>query len=441
MQTETIQADKAEKSKQKSQQVSQKKLELLENAPVSRAIFLLALPTMMGMAVQMLYNLTDTFFIGMTGNSLLVAGISLASPLFMILQGVGNIFAIGSASLISRQLGAKEMESAKRTSAVAFYTTLALGIVLTWLLIAFKTPLLHSVGTSDLTFSPTNDYFTIIAWFALPSVLNIALTGQMRAEGATLQATIGMSIGIVANIILDPIMILGMHMDAAGAAWATVIGHCCSLSYNLYHFMSGKSVLSIRPAHFKPSAFTYGQTLKIGAPASLSQVVMSVSMVLSNVVASGFSDAFVAGIGIFMRVGGLCLSLLFGLTMGYQPFAGYNFGAKKFSRLREGLKVTTLLSTALACVFAVLFYTRGEAIIRMFIQDPETVRAGTKLLRALVIAMPLVGLQLTLGTTFQALGQSVNAMIITLGRQCLLYLPLLYTLPRFFGETDFADAQ
>ncbi|MDR1570671.1 MAG: MATE family efflux transporter [Oscillospiraceae bacterium] len=417
------------------------RLEILETAPVAQSILRLALPTMLGMAVQMLYNLTDTFFIGKTNNPLLVAGISIVSPIFFIIQGIGNMFAIGSASLISRQLGAKENESARRTSSVAFYSTLALGALITLLLLAFRSPLLQRIGTSADTLAPANDYLTVIAWFSLPMVINIAFAGQMRSEGATMQATISMAIGIIVNIFLDPLFILAMNMGAAGAAWATVIGHLCSLVYNLYYFTSGRSMLSIRPRDCKPSLLIYSETLKIGAPAALSQVVMSASMVLSNVVASGFGDALVAGIGVYMRVGGLCLSLLMGLTMGYQPFAGYQYGARTFKRLLSGLKVTTLYATVLSCLFALMFYIWGEQLIRVFIQDPDTVEAGSMLLRALVFAMPFVGLQLTLGTTFQALGQSVNAMIITLGRQCFFYIPLLYTLPRWFGVTGFAFAQ
>ncbi len=417
------------------------KLDLMENGPVAGSIIRLALPTMLGMTVQMVYNLTDTYFIGQTNNPYLVAGISLVSPLFFVIQGIGNMFAVGSASLISRQLGAKRTEDARHTSSVAFYTTLLLGAAITVFLLLFKDDLLARIGTSADTFEAASDYFSIISLFSIPMILNIAMAGQLRSEGATLHATIGMSIGVVVNIILDPIFILHLHMNAAGAAWATIIGAVCSLAYYCFHLLFGGSMLSISFKNFKPSRLIYGETLKIGAPAALSQVVMSGSMVLSNIVASSFSDALVAGIGVYMRVGSLCLMLLMGLTMGYQPFAGYNYGAKRYKRLLSGFKATALFATALACTFALIFHFFGEQLIRLFINDPKTVEAGNMLLNALVFAMPFVGIQLSLMVTFQALGKSVNAMIITLGRQCLFYIPLLYTLPRHFGLQGFVFAQ
>ncbi|MDR1061992.1 MAG: MATE family efflux transporter [Clostridiales bacterium] len=424
------------------------KLKFMGEYPVALGIVRLALPAMLGMAVQMLYNLTDTYFIGQTNNPLIVAGISLASPLFFIVQALGNLFAVGSASLVSRQLGAGKLREARETSSVAFYTTLASGLLLTVLLLAFKDRVLGGVGTSAGTFSHANDYFTILAWFTVPMAANIAMAGLLRSEGATLHATVGMSIGLVVNVVLDPIFILGLHMDAAGAAWATVIGHLSSTAYYLWHFVARRSLLSVAPGDFRPSAAVYAETFKIGAPSALSQVVMSGSMLLSNLVASGFGgileeggDILVAGIGVYMRVGGLCLSLLMGLTMGYQPFAGFNYGAGKYRRLIRGMAATTLYATGLACAFALLFRFFGREMIRFFINDDATVAAGNMLLQALVWAMPFVGLQLTLTVTFQALGKSVSAMIITLGRQCLFYIPLLFALPRLFGVAGFVFAQ
>ncbi|MDR1531613.1 MAG: MATE family efflux transporter [Clostridiales bacterium] len=424
------------------------KLKFMGEYPVALGIIRLALPAMLGMAVQMLYNLTDTYFIGQTNDPLIVAGISLASPLFFIIQALGNMFAVGSASVISRQLGAGKVDKARETSAVAFYTTIATGLIITLVLLVFKDSVLGSVGTSPDTWGHANDYFTVIVWFSVPMAANIAMGGLLRSEGATLQATIGMSIGLIINVILDPIFILGFRLNAAGAAWATVIGHLCSSVYYLRHFIAKRSLLSIAPADFKPSGAIYAETFKIGAPSALSQIVMSGSMVLSNMIASGFGgilkeggDILVAGIGVYMRVGSLCLSLLMGLTMGYQPFAGFNYGAEKYKRLVKGLWITTAYATGLACAFALIFRFFGQALIRFFIDDNATVLAGNMLLQALVWAMPFVGLQLTLTVTFQALGKSLNAMIITLGRQCLFYIPLLFTLPRIFGLNGFVFAQ
>ena len=417
------------------------RLEMMEKGPVAKSILTLALPTMLGMVVQMIYNMTDTYFIGQTRDPYLVAGISLVMPLFFVIQGLGNIFAVGASSLISRQLGAKQFEDARRTNAVSFYTTLILGGVMTLLLMVFKKPLMSLIGASPVTYQPADDYFSIISLFAIPMVLVVTLGGQLRSEGATMQSTIGTAIGLFVNIVLDPILILTLNMKAAGAAWATIIGACCSVLYYILYYVRKKSVLSISPRYFKPSQKIYAETLKIGGPAALSQIVMSAASILNNNVAASFGDIMVAGVGVFMRVGTLCLMLLLGLTTGYQPFAGYNYGAKHYPRLKSGIKVTALIATGLACAFAILFLTVGDQMIRFFIDNTPTVEAGTLLLHALCASMPFVGLQLTLMVTFQALGKSVSAMIITLGRQCLFYVPLVLILPRVFGLNGFAFAQ
>ena len=417
------------------------KLEMMEKGPVTKSIIRLALPTMMGMVVQMVYNTTDTYFIGQTQDPLLVAGISLVMPLFFLIQALGNIFSIGSASLISRLLGAKRLEDAKKASAVSFYTTIMLGAFITLSLLILKDPLLHLIGTSDATYDSAKSYFSIIALFSIPMVLNVSLAGQIRSEGATTKAMIGMIIGLGVNIVLDPIFILTLNMRAAGAAWATIIGAICSVTYYIIYFLRKQSILSISPRYFKPSKTIYVETLKIGGPAALSHIVMSVTSMLNNIVAASFGDYIVASAGVYLRVGSLCLMLLMGLTQGYMPFAGYNYGAKNYKRLLSGVKSTAIMSTVLACAFAVLFLLFGSSIIRFFINDPQVVETGTWLLHALTIAMPFVGIQLTLMVTFQALGKSVNAMIITLGRQFLFYLPLLYTLPRIFGLGGYVFAQ
>ncbi len=417
------------------------RLKMMEEGNVVRAILRLAVPTMLGMVVQMVYNMTDTYFIGQTGDPYLVAGISLVMPLFYVIQGIGNIFAVGSASLISRQLGAKQPEKANRTCAVAVWSTVLLGAFLTVALLLLQGPILSLTGMSEATAKPANDYFHIIAMFAMPMILNVTLGGQLRSEGATHHATIGTAIGLGVNILLDPLLILRMGLNAAGAAWATVIGACCSITYFLTVYGRRKTVLRPVPRNFRPQREIYAETLKIGGPAALSQIVMSFTSILSNNVAASFGDVTVAGAGVYMRVGTLCLMLLMGLTTGYQPFAGYNYGAGNYARLRQGFKATALIATGVACVFDVLFLTRGESMIRFFIDDAGTVEVGAMMLRALCAAMPFVGLQLTLTVTFQALGKAVRAMIITVGRQLALYVPLLMLLPKWFGIQGFAFAQ
>jgi putative MATE family efflux protein len=416
-------------------------LELMESAPVSTGIIRLAAPMMVGMIAQMIYNMTDMFFIGQTGDPNLVAGISLAMPLFMFSQGIGNVFAIGSASYISRQLGAKDVGEAKRTNAVSFYTTIISGLIITLLLFIFKTPLLHIIGTSEVTFKYADDYFSIISAFIVFGIVGMSLGGQMRSEGATNKAMVSMLIGIVINIALDPIFILWLDWGIAGAAWATIIGMFAGLIYCLLHFVSKDTILSIHPRDFKPNKVMYAEILKIGIPSALSNLVMTVSSILSNVVAATYGDFVVAGSGVNMRIASLCFTLVFALAIGYQPFAGFNYGAKNYSRLREGFKLTLIYTSALSVFFSIIFIFWGKYLVMLFINDALTVDAGSRILRAFVWGVPCLGIQMTILVTFQALGKPIHAMVITMGRQCLFYIPLLFILNHVFGFDGFIYSQ
>jgi putative MATE family efflux protein len=414
---------------------------LMEQERPSVAILRLALPMMLAMIAQMVYNMTDTFFIGQTGDPNMVAGISLAMPLFMISQGVGNIFGVGASSYISRLLGARRGKEAKQTCSAAFWTTFGLGIVITAALFLFRRPFLRVSGTSDVTFVYADTYFSIISAFMVPALLTITLSGQMRSEGATAKATQGMLIGIVLNVILDPVFILILDWGIAGAAWATVIGMIASVIFCCFHFVSGRSVLSIHPRDFKPNARMYKEILKIGIPSALSNIAMTVCLIFRNRVASSYGDFVIAGSGINQRISSLSFMLIMALAMGYQPFAGFNYGAKNFKRLKAGFRITIIYSTILSVFFTLVFAFGGRFIFTLFIRDTVTVDAGLKLLYAVLWSLPFVGLQMTMMVTFQALGKSILATIVTLGRDFLFYLPLLFLFNRLWQFDGFMYCQ
>jgi putative MATE family efflux protein len=410
-------------------------------APVSNAIIRLALPTMLGMIAQSVYNMTDVFFIGLTDDRNLVAGVSIAMPLFFLTQGLGSVFAIGSASYISRKLGADDLAEARRTNAVSFYLTIALGLVVAAVCILCKGQFLTLAGASSATYGPANSYFTIVAAFSVVMIQNVALQGQCRSEGATKRATIGMVIGIGVNIALDPLFIFTFDMGIAGAAWATVIGAAISDIYFIMFFRSEKSMLTLGVSAMKPNRRMIAEILKIGVPAAASNIVMSVSAILSNNFAEAYGDHVVAAAGINIRVCSMAFMLVLGLALGFQPFAGYNYGAGNLKRLTKGLSVTLLYGTVVSVAFTILFFFRGEQIMAFFINDPATIEAGSQILRTFIIGMPVIGIQVTLMITFQALGKPVRAAIVTMGRQCFFFIPLLIILNSRFGFDGYVFAQ
>jgi putative MATE family efflux protein len=416
-------------------------IELMEKAPVSTAIVRLALPMMLGSVAQMVYNMTDTFFIGQTGDPNMVAGISLCMPLFMVSQGLGSIFAMGASSYMSRMLGENNLDEARHTNAVSFYLIIGLGLILTGILLLLGDPLLRIIGASDITFPYARDYFSIISGFILFAMLNISLNGQIRAEGASSTAMNGMLIGIMTNIVLDPIFILTLDMGVAGAAWATIIGHIASSIYFLLYFKRGVTILSIKPRDFKPNRRMFAEVLKIGIPAAISNLIFSFVGIVTNIIAAGYGDHVIAGSGISMRVTMLSFTLIMALAMGYQPFAGFNFGARNIKRLISGWKITMLYTTCLAVFFTIIFWFFGRSIMAAFIRDDLTIETGSKMMRAFLLGMPFLGLQMTIMVTFQALGKAIQATVVNMGRQFLVYLPLLFIMTRFFDFNGFIYAQ
>jgi putative MATE family efflux protein len=251
----------------------------------------------------------------------------------------------------------------------------------------------------------------------------------------------GMLLGIVLNIILDPIFILWFGWGVAGAAWATIIGIIASMIYFVVHFMSKRTMLSIKFRDFKPNKIMYAEIMKIGVPAALSNIVMTASAIFTNRIAAGYGDFVVAGSGVTMRVASICFTLVMALAMGYQPFAGYNYGAKNFGRLRAGLRITMIYTTVLCCFFTVFFIFLGRQLIYVFIRDERTVEAGTKLLFAFLWGLPFLGVQMTFMVTYQALGKPMLATIVTMGRQCLVYLPLLFLFNRLWQFNGYIYSQ
>ncbi|MDR0554520.1 MAG: MATE family efflux transporter [Treponema sp.] len=414
----------------------------MESAPVSRAIISLALPMMAAMLAQSIYNMTDLFFIGQTGDTGMVAAISLVFPIFMLSQAVGNIFATGGSSYISRMLGLKNKEEAQNSGAVSFYFALTSGILLTILLLCFKSPLLAVIGAGESVFKYTADYYAIVAFFMPFSVAGTVFSGLMRSEGATSKAMILQITGIALNIALDPLFILGFGWGTKGAAWATIAGQFASFVYGVWYFTAdgNKSMLSIGLKNNKPNKIMLRELFVIGIPAGLANALMSVASILGNRVAAGYGDYVVAGFGVQMRIASLCFMFVFGLSMGYQPFAGFNYGARNFDRLKKGFKLTLIYSSIICAAGSLVFFFAGDFLIRFFINDPQTIEAGAAMLRAFTLGILFLGVQVTLTTTFQALGRGTAAMFVSLGRQLLFYVPALYILNALFGFRGFIFA-
>ncbi len=413
---------------------------ILDSMPVYKAIWTLAIPTMMAMLVQVIYNMTDTFFIGKLNDPNMVAAISISMPVFMMIQAFGNIFAVGGASLISRLLGEGEREYASRAGAVAFWSALVVCAVVSVIGFIFIKPILLSCGASANTFGFGKSYLQIMLMGSPIIGLKMALAGLLRSEGATREAMIGMVSGSLSNIVLDPIFIFLFKMGVPGAAIATVISNVIGFLYCLSFYIRKRGIISISWRHFCFDGQIYAEIFKIGIPASIGMILNSTGFALGNVFAAGFGDEAVAATGVVKRITNIAVMLSMGLGQGCQPLMGFSYGAQKYDRLLETIKKSTLIGTTICTTFALLFYTFSDFWIRVFINDPTVIYLGVKIIRSFSMAMPVLGIQMVLISMFQALGKPVQSLVVALGRQGLFYIPALVLFSSLWGFNGFIRA-
>ena len=410
-----------------------KKIELFENYPVHKALLTLALPTILGMLVNVFYNMVDTFFVGQTGDPNQVASVSLCMPIYLLLMAFGNIFGIGGGSYISRKLGAKDYDSVKKISAFAFYASIIIGFISMAVYLIFMKDILKISGASQNTYQFSKDYLVIVA-FGAPFVVNQMAMGQIiRSEGSSKESVIGMMIGTVVNIVLDPIMILYMNMGVAGAALATIIGNACSTAYYIYHILRKKSFLSIHFKDFSMPKDILINVFSIGIPVSINNILMSASNVLINNLAAGYGDNALAGLGVAQRIFTLVILVLIGLSQGLQPFIGYNFAAKNYKRMSDSIKMSCVVSVVIGSILLGLSLIFGRWSVGVFINNEEVIDYGVKFLVASYTVAPIIGFQFVFMSTFQALGKSIPSLILSLSRQGIAFVPAILIGTKLFG--------
>lgn len=421
--------------------MNDKRIKVLSEAPVTKAILVMSLPVVMGMMIQVLYNLVDTFFIGQLNDPNQLAAANIAMPIFMLSMALATIVGTGAASYISRCLGNKQPEQANKTLTIGLAICIMLGTLVTLSGIAFLKPLITVLGASAETFVFTQAYVFVLLIGCIPIMCNFTMGQLMRAEGDAMGSMVGMLIGTVVNIILDPLLIFGLGMGLQGAAIATVLGNSCALLFYIFRYAKGKTLLRIKPSAFSFDKTIWKEIFTIGIPASLSQLLMSVSMIVCNNIAASYSDLVVAGLGVSLKIITIGTFIFMGFAAGCQPLVGFNYGAKNYQRvkaiIKKGVFITSLIGVILSFVIGIF----ATNIIGIFITAPDVVAIGTVILRALILSLPFTGGQMICTTTVQAMGKAVPALFLSISRQGLLYLPLLLILNTLFGMQGFIYAQ
>lgn len=421
---------------------------------VPKAVAAMALPSMMGMLINIIYNLADTFFVGQTGDSNQVAAVSVSMPLFFFFLAIGNLFGIGGCAFISRSLGEGKKDKVKTISSFCIYGALVLGILIGVLFFFFRVPLLYLVGASDNTIGFAQDYLKWVAVGAPFSVLSITVCNLVRGEGAAKISMVGSVLGQVVNVILDPIFILGsgdklfgitlpfgLDMGVAGAAIATVLGNVFSVVFFLIYFLRGKSILSITPKRFSMKNGIAKGVINVGLPASLNNLLMSISNIIVNIVLVSYGDNAVAAMGVAMKANMLVIMLQIGLAQGVQPLIGYCYGAKNYTRMKKCMGFSIVCNIVIGTVMMLFYLVFRENVISMFIDDAEVVSLGVKMLTAIMSPGPVIGIMFVLNFAFQGMGKGIQSFILSVGRQGLVYIPLLFILNKLVGLDGIIWAQ
>lgn len=407
--------------------------ELMGKMKISKAVAKMAIPSVISSLVTVVYNMADTFFVGQTGDSLQVAAVSLTNPIFILMMAFANMLGMGGSAVLSVALGEKNELRAKKTSSFVTYASLIIGIVFAAVLIIFMNPILTLFGANEQTCEFARGYTFHISYGAPFIIWSAAASFIVRAEGASREAMIGSMIGTIANIVLDPIFISVLDQGTAGAAIATTIGNVLASAYYLWYFLKKSRVLSIHWKHFTVKEGILKRTCSSGLPTAIFSALMSVSTIVLNQLLVVYGNDPVAAIGIVFKANMFITFLQMGLANGVQPLLGYNYGSGDMARFQGVERYTKKCCLVAGVIATVLYFVLREPIIRLFISDEGVVSYGVEMLVAYMLSGPVIGILFVNTNCMQSVGHAFPATVLSVLRQGILLIPLLYVLRALFG--------
>lgn len=420
----------------------EQRIRLLGEAPVVSAILRLSLPVIAGMIIQVLYNLVDMFFIGLLGDPVQLAAVNIVTPLFMAMMALGTMVSTGAGSFISRCLGRNDREGAERTLSAGLLLVLGLSVATTAIGWLFAPQLVQVLGGDGQTGRYAHDYAMVLLIGSFAIMGSYTMGQLLRSEGASSVAMVGMMIGTVTNILLDPLFIFALRMGVLGAAVATVIGNAAALTFYALYYARGKALVGFKLHLIAGTKEIWWQIFSIGIPATLSQLLVSVSVVLTNNLARAYGVVTVAGIGIAAKVMTIGTFIFMGFAAGCQPLIGYNYGARNYHRVDEIIKKAMMITTLVGVSLAVLFKWQAEALIGIFASRmDDVVSRGAMMLRALSWSLCVLGPLMLASTGVQALGKAKASLFLSVSRQGLFFLPMILLLNARFGLEGMIYAQ
>lgn len=414
---------------------------IFQDTNVVRSYFKLSIPLVLSLVVTLIYNLADTFFVAQTGDTNIIAGVSLGAPVFTLLMSFGNIFAQGGSSLLSILMGKNREDEVRRVSSFCFYTLVATGVVIGLLMLIFRTPVVMLLGADADTLASTKDYYTWLAIGAPAIMVSFVHSNLLRAEGKSTESMIGTIAGAVVNIILDPIFISVLGMGAKGAAIATVIGYIATDLYFMWVVRFRSRILSLNVTEMFIPASSVRSILTVGTPAAIVNIMQSVCVVVTNQFLLPYGNEKIAAMGIALKVNMIALLLLTGFAFGGAPLFGYFYGAGNRKRLSDLFRFCLRFIFCTAVVLTVALFAAAPAMMGGFTGNQAIAQAGALMMRLQVITAPCVSIVLLLTIVFQSFGKSSGSFVLSISRQGVVFLVVIILASHIAGYMGILCAQ
>ncbi len=417
------------------------RIRILAEEKPAKAVVKLGVPLIAGMCIMVLYNLVDTYFIGLLHDDYQLAAVNLAYPVMMVMIALSNMVGTGAGSLIARSLGAGDRTKADHTLTSAFLLTVVNSAIVAAVGMALLPQIVGGLGAQENTFGFTQSYVRVLLLGSLLVMGNYTFGQLLRSEGSVRQSVAGMVVGTVANIMLDPVFIFVLGRGVEGAAIATVLGNAAGMATSLFFYLRGSTLLKPQASLIRPTAEILREIFWVGVPATLETLLTSAAYIVNNNLAVAYGELTVAAMGVAQKILSLGSYIYQGFAAGTQPIMGFNWGARNYRRmldvLRAGVCVVSITELAVMAICGIF----APQLIGIFSQSPEVMATGAKVLRALMWILPFVGATSMSRMSFQAMGKPQYAFAITLVRQLVLYVPLLLLLNRIFGFNGMIWAQ
>ena len=414
---------------------------VFEERSIWQVIFKMSIPAMIGMFVVVLYNMADTFFLGQTKNDLMIAGVSLATPIFMILITFGSLLGNGSATLISREIGKKNENKAKKIAVITNYLAIIIGLLIMFLIFFFMDPLIKFLGSSEETKIYIEQYVKYIAIAAPFIIFTNTLTFSVRSVGASKESMFGNIIGSILNIVLDPIMILSLKMNVEGAALATLISNIIVTIYFLTYIKKAKGIISLNLKELEFKLPIIKDIIIIGIPVALANFLTTIANIVVNNNLIEYGDGAIAAMGVSLRLILISTLLQVGFCNGVLPILSYFYGAKNYIKFKETLEKALLFIVSMGLTISLLSFIFAKNLVMQFVSNKEIISTGVIMIRSMLLSGGLLGISFLTISLLQAIERYKLAIFLSSLRQGLIYIPMCFILKAMFGLDGVINAQ